>query len=84
MVDEVKKIIKKRGYATMSEYVRDILRDSIYPRLTENGLAPAIESDILQSASEPVENDIVLDTDEEVRNYFTKLNHPKNRRKHSV
>lgn len=76
MVDEVKKVIKKRGYATMSEYVLDILRDSLYPKLTENGFTPEVEEEILQATSEPEDDDIVLKTDEDVKNYFTKLQLP--------
>lgn len=74
MVDEVKKVIKKRGYATMSEYIRDILRDTLYPKLTENGFTQEEEEEILEAAREPTEDSIEWDG----KTPFTEfvLNHP--------
>lgn len=70
---DVKKTIKERGYSSVSELVRDAVRRVIYPELTENGFTPEFEEMVLEAAKEPLENDIVLETDEDIDKFFDKL-----------
>lgn len=73
MYDDAKKILADRGYASLSELVRDALRDVLYPKLTENGFTPEFEEQVLESAKEPVKNDIVLKSDKDIDDYFRRL-----------
>jgi Arc/MetJ-type ribon-helix-helix transcriptional regulator len=61
MLADAKKAVKDRQYASISELIRDTLRQSLYPQLTENGFTPEFEEKILKSAAEPKENDIEWD-----------------------
>lgn len=61
MYQDAKKLLAQRGYTSISELIRDALRDMIYPRLTENGFTPEFEEEVLRRAGEPTENDIVWD-----------------------
>lgn len=58
---DAKKFLASRGYASISELLRDTLRDTLYPRLTENGFTPEFEEMVLESAKEPVERSIEWD-----------------------
>ena len=58
---DAKKMLSKRGYASISELIRDTLRDALYPRVTENGFTPEFEQQVLESAKEPVEDSIEWD-----------------------
>ena len=42
----------------------------MYPELTENGFTKEFEDEVLCAAAEPMENDILLETEEDVHNYF--------------
>ena len=59
MYQEAQKILNKRGYASISELIRDALRGVLYPFLTVNGFTPEFEQKVLEAAKEPVEKDIV-------------------------
>lgn len=61
MYNEAKKLLVKRGYASISELIRDTLRDALFPRLTENGFTPEFEDMVLEAAKEPVENAVEWD-----------------------
>lgn len=61
MYQEAQKILNKRGYASISELIRDALRGVLYPFLTVNGFTPEFEQKVLEAAKEPVEKDIVWD-----------------------
>lgn len=78
---DIKNTIKVRGYSSVSELMRDAVRRVLYPELTENGFTPEFEDMVLKSEKEPVENDIVLETDEDVKNYFKHLKYPPKYRK---
>lgn len=77
MYEDIKKTLPKRGYSSVSELIRDAVRDWLYPRVTENGFTPEFEEAVLRSAAEPVENDYVLKTDKDVRDYFLRGKLPK-------
>lgn len=61
MYKDAKKLISHRGYTSMSELVRDALREAIYPEITENGFTPEFEKMVSESAKEPVEKSIEWD-----------------------
>lgn len=81
---DIKKTIRERGYSSVSEMVRDAVRKVLYPEITENGFTPEFEEAVLESAKEPIEKGIMLETDEDVKNYFRYLKYPKGykRKKH--
>ena len=74
---EARRVVRNKGYSSISELVRDGLRKVIYPQLTENGFTPEFEEAVLRSAQEPVERGIMLETDEDVKKYFKHLKYPK-------
>lgn len=61
MYQDAKKVLIKRGYASISELIRDALRHSIYPHITENGFTREFEERVLESAKEPIEQSIDWD-----------------------
>lgn len=61
LLDDVKKMLSARGYSSVSELVREALRDMVYPNLTENGFTPEFEEEVLRRAAESTENDIEWD-----------------------
>ncbi len=61
MYQDAKRLLARRGYASISELIRDTLRNELYPRVTENGFTPEFEERVLKASAEPVENDIVWD-----------------------
>ena len=77
MYKDVKRAVKVRNYTSISEMIRDSLKDSLYKKLTINGFTPEVEDEILAAAAEPDENDIVLETEEDITNYFKYLRKPK-------
>ena len=77
MYNDVKKLMKRKHYASISEVMRDSLRHMLYPRITENGFTPEFEEEVLRRAAEPVEDDIVLETNKEIEDYFLHLKLPK-------
>ena len=61
MLADAKKILSKRGFSSISEYIRAAVRRDLYPRLTENGFTPEFEAEVLKAAAEPRKNDVVWD-----------------------
>lgn len=61
MYNDAKMAVGLRGYASISELIRDALRDVLYPEVTENGFTPEFEEEVLQAASEPIENSVEWD-----------------------
>jgi Arc/MetJ-type ribon-helix-helix transcriptional regulator len=59
MLKDAKRHAKRRGYASVSELIRDAVREWIYPRITINGFTPEFEKQVLASEKEPVESDRV-------------------------
>ncbi len=84
MYEDARKVLTVRGYNSISELIRDALRDILYPRFTENGFTPEFEEAALQSAAEPRNRDFVLKTDKEVEDYFLRLKLPKRTRRRQV
>ncbi|EKE04962.1 MAG: hypothetical protein ACD_19C00427G0009 [uncultured bacterium] len=77
MYEDAKDVSKNEGYASISELIRHALRAVLYPSgLTVNGFTPEFENMVLESAKEPVSNDIVLKTDKEIHDYFVNLKIP--------
>ena len=71
MYQEAKKVITQQHYSSVSELVRDALRRFLsLKKITENGFTEEFEDLVLKSAAEPEENDYVLETEEDVHNYF--------------
>ncbi len=57
MYEDAKRHVKRRGYASVSELIRDAVREWLYPRVTVNGFTPAFEREVLKSEKEPREQD---------------------------
>lgn len=53
MYEDAKATLVRRGYTSISELIRDSMRDVLYPPLTENGFSPELEEDILRSQKDP-------------------------------
>lgn len=82
MYKDVKKMVSKQKYSSVSEYIRDALRGFLYKKeITENGFTSEFEDEVLKSAAEPIENDYVLETDKDIKNYFLHLKLPPNKKK---
>ena len=73
MYKDAKQAVKKKGYSSISELVRDGLRRVIYPELTENGFTPEFEDMVLEAAKEPVDKTKIIKTDEDLENWFAEL-----------
>lgn len=77
MYKDVKKFIKKKRYSSVSELMRDALRKELYEEdknaITENGFPVWFEDRALKAEKEPEENDTVLETEEDIHNYFLNL-----------
>lgn len=61
LLDDAKKMLSKRGYASISELIREALRNTVYPNLTENGFTPEFEDEVLRIANSSTENDVEWD-----------------------
>ncbi len=70
MYEDAKKHVRRRGYASVSELIRDAVREWLYPRITVNGFTPEFEKQVLKSEKEPRENDIILKSRKDIRAYF--------------
>ena len=81
MYKDTKRLLSRRGYASISEAVRDALRPVLYPRLTENGFTPEFEDAVLKSAAQPRANNYILETDKDIEDYFLHLKLPKKKSK---
>ena len=84
MLDDAKKVLKTKRYASISELMRDALRKVLYNEedknaITENGFPVWFEDKVLEAAKEPKENDYTLETDEDIVNYFQYFKKPPRR-----
>ena len=61
MYQDAKKTLTKKGYTSISEFIRDAVREKLYPGLTENGFTPEFEEEVLKAAAEPIENSVEWD-----------------------
>lgn len=82
MYKDAKKALPKRGFASLSEFIRDSLRKSIYPEITENGFTREFEDRVLEAEKEPMENDIVLETEEDIDKFFKKFHNELEQERH--
>lgn len=73
MYNDAKHMLSRRGYSSISEFVRDALREKIYPELTENGFTKEFEEEVLKSAAEPRRKDKVWRTEKDIDRYFNAL-----------
>ncbi|OGY10683.1 MAG: hypothetical protein A3H88_01370 [Candidatus Blackburnbacteria bacterium RIFCSPLOWO2_02_FULL_44_9] len=73
MYKDVKRAVKVGSYASISEMIRDSLRKTLYKEVTVNGLTPAEEDEILETAATPDDNDEVWETEEDITRGFEKL-----------
>jgi Arc/MetJ-type ribon-helix-helix transcriptional regulator len=73
ILTDARKHMVSRGYATLSEFIRSVLRNELYPRLTENGFTPEFETEVLKAAAEPRSKDKTWETEEDITNYFNNL-----------
>ena len=77
MYQDAKLAVKKQRYASISELIRDGLRNILYqPKLTTNGFTPEFEDMVLKASNEPIKNDIILKTDKEIDDFFLNLKIP--------
>ena len=49
MYQDAKAMLRIRGYASISELIRQALRDVLYPKITENGFTPEFEEEVLRA-----------------------------------
>lgn len=76
MYKDVKVLMANRGYASISELVRDALRRTIYlseDEITENGFPKWFEDKVLKAAEEPFDKSRTIETDEDLENYFKEM-----------
>ena len=71
MYQDAKKLMSEKHYSSVSEVMRDALRRLLQQkRITENGFTEEFEDMVLKAAAEPEENDYVLETEEDMHNFF--------------
>lgn len=76
MYKDAKALMANRGYASISELVRDALRRTIYSsedEITENGFPKWFEDKVLEAAKEPFDKSRTIETDEDLENYFKEM-----------
>lgn len=75
---DLKKMLNRRRYSSISEVIRDFIRGGLYPRFTENGFTPEFEEEVLRRSREPIKNDIEWDG----KGSFTEFVLRKGKKKH--
>jgi Arc/MetJ-type ribon-helix-helix transcriptional regulator len=79
---EAKNTVSKMHYASMSELIRDALRRILYSEVSsEEYFSKDFEDKVLRRSKEPYDSDIVFETEEDLRNYFSNLKLPAKRNK---
>lgn len=73
MYQEAKKFLEHKGYASLSEFVRDSLRKTLYPEITENGFTREFEDQVLEAAKEPIDESKTWETGKDIKSYFRNL-----------
>lgn len=73
MYKDIKRAVKVKRYTSVSEMIRDSLRKNLYEEITKNGFTPAFEDQVLESEMEPKKNDMVWETEEDIKRDFDKL-----------
>jgi len=77
VIQDAKKHMARRGYASFSEFIRAAIRKEVYPELTENGFTPEFEAEVLRSASQPRKNDMIFKNHKELSDYLLHFKYPK-------
>lgn len=85
MYKDAKRAVKEKRYSSISELVRDALRKTIYSedQITENGFPRWLEEKVIKASKSPREDDIVLETNEDVDKFFKKLHQEIESERHS-
>lgn len=83
MYQDAKKVLSQKGYSSLSELIRDSLRKVLYPQLTENGFTSEFEEEVLRSAAEPLEGDVVIETEEELKRFFDQVHQRVEKKRHA-
>ena len=79
---DAKNTVIKMHYASMSELIRDALRRILYQgTASEEYFSKDFEDKVLRRAKEPYDSDVVFETEEDLRNYFSNLKLPAKRNK---
>lgn len=73
MYQDAKRMLSKRGYASISELIRDVLRDELYPEVSENGFTPEFEERVLKAAKEPISEAKTWKNTKDIDKYFKDL-----------
>ena len=74
LYEGAKKLKSQHDYSSVSEVIRDALRQLIYKkRITENGFTEEFEDAVLESAKEPIDHSKVWKTEADVNKYFRQL-----------
>lgn len=81
LLEEAKKTIKQKHYASISELMRDALRKLLQEEdpnaISVNGFPNWFEDMVLEREKESDKNDIVLESPEDIDYYFRYLKLPK-------
>lgn len=73
ILTDARKHMASRGFASLSEFIRSVLRNELYPRLTENGFTPEFEAEVLKAAAQPRSKDKTWKSSKDINRYFNKL-----------
>lgn len=83
MYQDAKKLLAEKGYASISELIRDVLRKEIYSnKLTVNGFTEEFENEILKATAEP-DDGKVWETEEDIDRYFDALDKRLEKKRHA-
>ena len=66
-------MLASRGYSSVSELIRDALRNILYSGATTSGFSREFENEVLASSAQSSREDVVLKTDQDIDEYFRKL-----------
>ena len=81
MYEDAKKHVKRRGYTSVSELIRDAVREWLYPRITVNGFTPEFEKLVLKAEKEPREKDRAWNGKGSFSDFVLNKNQPKTKSK---
>jgi len=70
MYKDAKKALTAKRYSSVSELIRDALRKTLYGEITQNGFTKEFEDYVLESARDPVKNDITFKSEKALKAYF--------------
>ena len=73
MYEQARRLVDRRGYSSISELIRDKLREELFPPVTENGFTPEFEEAVLEAEKEPLRKDRVWRTEKDINDYFDAL-----------